>query len=214
MIKNICGRNILFEVSQGDITGEDVDAIVNAAHERLQGGGGVDGAIHRAAGPKLCQACRDFPEVERGVRCRVGEAFITPGFRLKAKYVIHTVAPKFVGSASRVVQESPDNPFKFTIGNNSLMKTLYQGAKEGTDEDMAKCYESCIMLADENSVKSIAFPALGCGGHAYPMEIACPIAIATTIKTLEKTSNISHVKFVCFSEFDYNTYVMEMENYE
>ena len=81
------------EVIQGDITTLDVDAIVNAANERMLGGGGVDGAIHRAAGPKLLEACRNIPEVRPGVRCPTGEARLTPGFRLPARYVIHTVGP-------------------------------------------------------------------------------------------------------------------------
>jgi len=184
------GRAAEIEIILGDITIQQVDAIVNAAHEALMGGGGVDGAIHRAAGPSLLQECRSLEQVEPGVRCRVGEACITDGGRLLARYVIHTVAPKFVGSA---------------------INGIYKNAKDGTDDDLAACYINCIKLADLNNISSIAFPSLGTGGHAYPIELASPIAIKSTIESLENTDNVSKVVFVCFSLFDYDVYVKSME---
>jgi O-acetyl-ADP-ribose deacetylase (regulator of RNase III) len=191
-----------------DITILNVDCIVNAAHEALMGGGGVDGAIHRAAGPSLLQECRAISQVEPGVRCRVGEACITSGGRLLAKYVIHTVAPKFVGS---VVKTSKALDGLFDLQSWSLTRNIYKNAKEGTDEDLAACYENCIKLADSNNITSIAFPSLGTGGHAYPIEIAAPIAVKTTIKALEATSSINRVYFVCYSQSDYDIYEQVMK---
>lgn len=146
----------------GDITQSGCDAVVNAAHAGLTGGGGVDGAIHRAAGSRLLQFCRDLPQVEKGIRCRPGEAKITPGFNLRAKYVVHTVAPKFVGSATHVP---------------GVLAPIYNLATPGGFEDLAKCYRNCLAIADEAGCKTIAFPSLGTGGHAWPIEVACPIAI-------------------------------------
>jgi len=176
------------EIVKGNIVFQDVDAIVNAAHEALMGGGGVDGAIHRAAGPALLRECRAFPESSPGVRCAVGEAYMTQGHNLKAKAVIHTVAPKFVGS----------------VHKNALMQDIYKNAKEGTDEDLARCYKSCMALAALNELKSIAFPSLGTGGHAYPIEIACPIALRAVAEAEAPTLEL--VRFVCFSDHDYAVY--------
>src|SRR5688572_3091798 len=118
------------EVVQGDITTLDVDAIVNAANERMLGGGGVDGAIHRAAGPQLLEACRDVPEVRPGVRCPTGEARMTPGFRLPAHYVIHTVGP------------------------------VWRGGTHGEPGLLASCYRNSLALARQHGIRSIAFPAI------------------------------------------------------
>lgn len=187
------------EIVLDDITEQDVDAIVNAAHEALMGGGGVDGAIHRKAGSALHAECRDIPQHEPGVRCKVGEAHITSGCRLRARHIIHTVAPKFVGSAS----------MHGRIGHwqsSGLGKMLYKNAKEGTDEDLANCYISCLKIAGEHGFKSIAFCSLGTGGHAYPIEIACPIAIKTVLAEVGKTS-LELVRFVTFGKFDYDMYL-------
>lgn len=135
------------QIITADITQLDVDAIVNAANPTLLGGGGVDGAIHRAAGPELLQACRALPQVMPGVRCPTGEARITPGFRLSARYVIHTVGPIWYGGAR-------DEP------------TL-----------LARCYEQSMMLALNHDVDSIAFPAISCGVYGYPPELAAPTAL-------------------------------------
>jgi len=161
------------EIVKGDITQQDVDAIVNAAHEALQSGGGVDGAIHRAAGPELLTECKMIPETEPGVRCPMGCARITRGYNLKAKFIIHTVAPRFVGWKST------------TPG---VLEPIYKGAQEGTEEDLERCYVSCLGLALQHDIKSIAFPSLGTGGHAFPIELACPIAIKA-LKRAEKYFN-------------------------
>lgn len=136
-------------VTQADITRLGVDAIVNAANERMLGGGGVDGAIHRAAGPRLLEACLLLPEVRPGVRCPTGEARITPGFDLAAKFVIHTVGPVWRGG----------------------------GAVE--DDLLASCYRSSLALADRHSIRSLAFPAISCGVFGYPVESAAAIAVDT-----------------------------------
>lgn len=137
----------MIDVVQGDITKLDVDAIVNAANSRMLGGGGVDGAIHRAAGNELYQACLNVPEVSPGVRCPTGEARITPGFRLLAKFVIHTVGP------------------------------VYYGGNKGEAEKLARCYANSLMLAFENDLKSVAFPCISTGVYGYPIRDASIIAI-------------------------------------
>ena len=137
------------EVVFGNITGLAVDAIVNAANERMLGGGGVDGAIHRAAGPELLDACRAVAEVRPGVRCPTGESRITPGFRLSARHVIHTVGP------------------------------VWRGGTAGEPELLASCYRSALELAREHRVRSIAFPAISCGVFGYPVERAAAVAVKT-----------------------------------
>jgi O-acetyl-ADP-ribose deacetylase len=135
------------DVLRADITRLDVDAIVNAANERMLGGGGVDGAIHRAAGPELLAACRLIPEVRPGVRCPTGEARITPGFRLPARYVIHTVGP------------------------------VWRGGTHGERDLLASCYRRSLGLAHGNGLRSIAFPAISCGIYGYPIDDAAEIAV-------------------------------------
>lgn len=140
---------VLVETSLGDITRESVDAIVNAANERMLGGGGVDGAIHRAAGPELLETCRAVSEVRPGVRCPTGEARITPGFRLAAKFVIHTVGP------------------------------VYRGGVHGEPELLANCYRNSMKLAREHNLRSIAFPSISTGVYGYPISEAAEIAVRT-----------------------------------
>jgi O-acetyl-ADP-ribose deacetylase (regulator of RNase III) len=136
-------------IREADITTLALDAIVNAANESLLGGGGVDGAIHRAAGPRLLAACRALPEVRRGIRCPTGEARITPGFDLPARFVIHTVGP------------------------------VWHGGERGEPERLAACYRQSLALAQENGVGSIAFPAISAGIYGYPAEAAAHIAVET-----------------------------------
>ena len=135
------------EVVEADITTLPVDAIVNAANETLLGGGGVDGAIHRAAGPELLAACRAIPAVRPHVRCPTGEARITPGFRLPAKFVVHTVGP------------------------------VWRGGRNGEPELLAACYRNSLALAQQNGVRHIAFPAISCGVYGYPLEQAIAVAV-------------------------------------
>ena len=184
-VTKINGRDIVISLVLGDITKDSSDAIVNAAHEALMGGGGVDGAIHRAAGERLISECRELPKDSSGVRCKVGHAHMTGGYNLAARYVIHTVAPKFIGS---------------------IVSGVYKSVKNGTDKDMENCYYNCIDLAEKNGIKSMAFPSLGTGGHSYPIELACPIAIKTALDALSRTNSIEKITFVCFSQGDFDTY--------
>ena len=137
----------MIKIIQGDITTLAVDAIVNAANEMMLGGGGIDGAIHRAAGKELFEACLKVPEVRPGVRCPTGEARITPGFKLPAKFVIHTVGP------------------------------AYRDGQHGEPEKLAACYRNALALAAENGCKSIAFPCISTGVYGYPIEEAAKIAV-------------------------------------
>ena len=161
-------------VDLGDITKLDCDCIVNAANSSLLGGGGVDGAIHRAAGPELLAECRTLHG------CRAGEAKITGGYRLKAKYVIHTVGPIYSGSSSDAV-------------------TLEQ------------CYWNSMVLAKENEIHSIAFPAISTGVYGYPPEEAVKIAVCTIQKWLEQESSYEmQVIFSCFDKRTYELYQQEL----
>jgi O-acetyl-ADP-ribose deacetylase (regulator of RNase III) len=155
-------------VLRGDITRLDVDAIVNAANERLLGGGGVDGAIHRAAGPALLAACRAIPEIRPGVRCPTGESRLTPGFDLPARYVIHTVGPVWRGGAS---------------GEPALL---------------AGCYETALALATDRGLVSVAFPAISCGVYGYPPGEAATVAVATVRDVLAAGSTVERVVLVAY----------------
>ena len=134
-------------IEQGDITKLAVDAIVNAANQVMLGGGGVDGAIHRGAGRGLYDACLKVAEVRPGVRCPTGEARITPGFRLPAKFVIHTVGP------------------------------VYRDGQRGEPEKLAACYRNSLALAVENGCRSVAFPCISTGVYGYPIRDAAEIAV-------------------------------------
>jgi O-acetyl-ADP-ribose deacetylase len=131
----------MLEAIRGDLTEQRVDAVVNAANETLLGGGGVDGAIHRAAGPQLLDACRTLGG------CRPGEAKATAGYRLAARYVIHTVGP------------------------------VWQGGTKGEPETLAACHRNALALARELGCRTIAFPAISCGIYGFPPELAAPIAV-------------------------------------
>ena len=151
-------------VQNTDITKLAVDAIVNAANTTLLGGGGVDGAIHRAAGPELLEECRSIGG------CPTGEARITRGYRLPARYVIHTVGP------------------------------VWHGGKRGEPEQLAGCYRNSLQLALEYGISSIAFPAISCGAYGYPVEQAAEIAIGETRRFLVTARGIERVIFACFGE--------------
>jgi O-acetyl-ADP-ribose deacetylase len=158
------------EMFHGDITKLDVDAIVNAANTTLLGGGGVDGAIHRAAGPELLAECRTLGG------CRPGDAQITRGYRLPARFVIHTVGP------------------------------VWHGGKRGEPEALAGCYRSSLQLAVENGIKTIAFPAISCGAYGYPIPEAAQIAVKTTRAFLAVERKIDKVIFVLFGDDIYDAY--------
>lgn len=155
---------------QADITTLRVDAIVNAANRSLLGGGGVDGAIHRAAGPELLEACRGLGG------CEVGEAKITPGFRLPARFVIHTVGP------------------------------VWHGGDSGEADKLASCYRRSLESAREHGVKTIAFPAISTGVYGYPIEAATQIAVGTVAEYLSQQGDEPDVTFCCFSDRDLAVY--------
>jgi O-acetyl-ADP-ribose deacetylase len=158
------------EIVNGDITRQDVDVIVNAANEQMLGGGGVDGAIHTAAGPELLRACRAVPEVRPGVRCPTGEARITPGFRLRARFVIHTVGP------------------------------VWHGGNHGEHELLASSYQKSLALAVEHGAKSIAFPAISTGVFGFPLEPASRVAIKTIASFLSRHQDFGKVLLVAFRD--------------
>jgi O-acetyl-ADP-ribose deacetylase (regulator of RNase III) len=155
-------------IERCDITRLQVDAIVNAANERMLGGGGVDGAIHRAAGERLLQACRAVPQVRPDVRCPTGQARITPGFDLPAKHVIHTVGP------------------------------VWRGGGAGEDAALASCYRVSLTLAAEHGLTSIAFPAISCGVYAFPPDRASAIAVREVRDHLARDTSVTSVLLVAF----------------
>ena len=159
------------EIARGDITKLDVDAIVNAANTTLLGGGGVDGAIHRAAGTELLAECRTLGG------CRPGEAKITRGYRLPARFVIHTVGP------------------------------VWRGGERNEPEILANCYRSALQLVLENGIKTIAFPAISCGAYGYPIPEAAQIAVKTTRNFLATEDKIDKVIFVLRGEDIYDAYL-------
>lgn len=157
-------------VAVADITTLRVDAIVNAANERLLGGGGVDGAIHRAAGPELLEACRRIPEVRPGVRCPTGEARITPAFRLPNRFVIHTVGP------------------------------VWRGGGQGEEQLLAACYRNAMALAGDHGARSIAFPAISCGIFGYPLELATAVAVQEIRTALAGGLDLESVILAAFDD--------------
>jgi len=155
---------------RGDITTLQVDAIVNAANNSLLGGGGVDGAIHRAAGPELLEECRTLGG------CPTGEARVTRGYRLPARWVIHTVGP------------------------------VWHGGHHGEPDLLAACYRNSLQLAAQIGATTVAFPSISTGVYGYPINQAAPIALATIRATLDERPAIKQVTLVCFDTPNYETY--------
>jgi len=164
---------------QADITTLAVDAIVNAANDSLLGGGGVDGAIHRAAGPELLEACRMIPRLG-GVRCATGEARITPGFRLPARWVIHTVGP------------------------------VWRDGTHGEADLLAACYRATLALAQQHGVATIAFPAISCGVYGYPIDAATAIAVREAREWLAQGRGPRELVFCAFGAAIANAYRREL----
>lgn len=161
---------------QDDITRLRTDAIVNAANSTLLGGGGVDGAIHQAAGPELLSYCRELGG------CPTGQAKISPGFRLSAKHIIHTVGP------------------------------IWQGGKNGEADTLAQCYRQSLELAHHHGIRSLAFPAISCGVYGYPPEQACLIALTTVAECISFYPELRKVIFCAFDDVMYQHYVDAMQH--
>lgn len=171
-------------VVRGDITDQDVDAIVNAANSSLMGGGGVDGAIHRKGGPEVLEACRRIREREWPGGLPPGRAVITTGGRLKARHVIHTVGP------------------------------IWRGGHDGEPEALARCYQSSLGLATEEGLATIAFPSISTGAYGYPIREACRVALEAVRGYAETGGRLAEVVFVLFSEEDLGTYLDALRSLE
>jgi len=160
----------VLELVEGDLTQQDTDAIVNAANQSLLGGGGVDGAIHRAAGPELLKECRGLGG------CPTGEARLTRGYNLQARYVIHTVGP------------------------------IYRDGLHREPELLASCYRESLRLAAEKGLKSVAFPSISTGAYGYPLRDAAKVALKTVMEFLRGHAEIKLVRFVLFGRPAYEAY--------
>ncbi|WNS80697.1 O-acetyl-ADP-ribose deacetylase [Domibacillus sp. DTU_2020_1001157_1_SI_ALB_TIR_016] len=178
-MKTQINDNVL-ELMVGDITEQTTEAIVNAANGSLLGGGGVDGAIHQAAGHALMDECKKIrTEQLNGEELATGEAVLTKGYELPAQYVIHTVGP------------------------------VWGGGSEGEEEKLASCYQNTLMLAADNGIKSITFPSISTGVYGFPIEQAAVVALRTVIDFLEKQA-FGYVAFTLFSDHDYRIYEAAM----
>jgi len=164
------------DLVRGDITRERVDAIVNAANPSLLGGGGVDGAIHRVAGPELLEACR------ASGGCPPGEARVTPGFHLPARFVIHTVGP------------------------------IWNGGCNGEDEILANCYRNSTRLAKSMSLVSLAFPSISTGAHGFPLVRASRIAVRELRDAVDRDDNLITIRVICFDDDTFRAYARTMED--
>lgn len=169
------------EVIQGDITKVSCDAIVNAANELMLGGGGVDGAIHRAAGPSLLEACKAIPEVRQQVRCPTGDCRVTPAFRLPAKFVIHTVGP------------------------------IWRGGHQGEEELLLSCYRNVLRLAVWTGCRTVSFPAISCGVYRFPTERAARISIQAIQESLQLGDPLTKITLVAFDNENYDAWLTAIE---
>ena len=161
---------MLIKVIKDDITQLEVDAIVNAANKSLLGGGGVDGAIHRAAGPELLEECKTLGG------CETGDAKLTKGYNLKARYVIHTVGP------------------------------VWNGGTRREDQLLANCYQNSLQLANEKGLKSVAFPAISTGVYRFPIDRACRIALESLRDYLKSDDSLNKIYLVCFDQDVFDQY--------
>ena len=175
-IKFALPGNKTLELTEGDITRQSTDAIVNAANSTLLGGGGVDGAIHYAGGPVILEACKTLRATTLPKGLAAGQAVATTAGQMAAKYVIHTVGP------------------------------IYRGGTEGEPETLASAYRESIRVADELELKSIAFPSISTGAYGYPIHEAAQIALETVIESLKSTRHLQLVRFVLFGTSDFNVY--------
>jgi O-acetyl-ADP-ribose deacetylase len=164
------------EVIEADITSQRVDAIVNAANRSLLGGGGVDGAIHRRAGPRLLEECRKLQG------CETGDAKVTEGYDLPARWIIHTVGP------------------------------VWQGGEHQEDDLLARCYRRCLALADQHAFRTIAFPSISTGAYGFPVERASRIAVREVRGFLECNGSIRKVIFACLGQGVYQAYVKALKD--
>ncbi len=169
------GRAVL-RLVKGDITEQDTEAIVNAANPSLMGGGGVDGAIHRKGGPTIREECARIREREWPDGLPVGEAVITSGGRLKARYVIHTVGP------------------------------IWRGGNKREPELLARAYQNSLRLAVSRGIKTVSFPSISTGAYGYPVEKASRVALKAVKEFLEKEDRLEEVRFVLFTEEDFRVY--------
>lgn len=167
--------SVTLKAIQGDITKQQVDAIVNAANSSLLGGGGVDGAIHRAAGPDLVHECRLLGS------CKTGEAKITKGYRLPAKFIIHTVGP------------------------------VWRDGLQGEPDLLRSCYRKVLRIAMQKEFSSLAFPSISTGIYRFPIDKAATIAIETIRQSLAESSSLQELIFCCFSEADLKIYQAALE---
>lgn len=167
--------NCTLELVQGDITRQETEALVNAANTTLLGGGGVDGAIHRAGGPQILEECRKLGG------CKTGDAKISTGGRLKARYVIHTVGP------------------------------VYRDGQHDEPDLLASCYRRSLEVASEKGISTIAFPSISTGAYGYPLNEAAPIALKTVIASVKLHPEIRQVRFVLFGEEAFKAYQNALE---
>lgn len=167
-------------LTRGDITRQEVDAIVNAANSGLLGGGGVDGAIHRAGGPEILEECKQIRSMQG--QCAPGNAVLTGGGKLKAKYVIHAVGP------------------------------IWRNGSTNETEILASAYRTSLNLAADYEVKSIAFPSISTGAYGYPVDLAAAVAIETVRQFCEQNTAVNEIRFVLFDEFTYSAYEDALSN--
>ncbi len=166
----------LFFLEEGDITRQETEAIVNAANSRLAGGGGVDGAIHRAGGPAIMEECRKIGE------CPTGQAVITTGGNLKARYVIHTVGP------------------------------IYRDGTRGEEKQLASAYRESLKLAQKKGIRSLTFPSLSTGAYGYPLDEAAAIALKTVVGFIQENPVFDRVGFILFGHPSYQAYERALRN--